>query len=145
MRKKRRFESLLRFSVPAAVFFCMIVVPGAFLSADEGMYPLSEIKKLDLKSKGLKVTADDIYNPNGISLVDAIVNIGGCTGSFVSADGLIITNHHCAFGAVQAVSTPEILHDQLERVFSSAVRVDGKAGMILVNGYERRNAVDRGG
>lgn len=71
----------------------------------EGMYPLSEIHKLDLKKKGFKITAKDIYNPNGISLVDASVNVGGCSASFISADGLIITNHHCVFGAVQQVST----------------------------------------
>ncbi|MBI1807057.1 MAG: S46 family peptidase [Ignavibacteria bacterium] len=77
--------------------------------ADEGMYPLSEIHKLNLKSKGLKVTARDIYNPGHIGLIDAIVQVGGCTGSFVSPEGLIITNHHCAFGAVQAASSKE--HD----------------------------------
>ena len=75
--------------------------------ADEGMYPLSEIHKLNLKAKGLKVSPKDIYNPGHVGLIDAIVNIGGCTGSFISPDGLIITNHHCAFGAVQQISTKE--------------------------------------
>ncbi len=74
---------------------------------DEGMYPLSELKKLDLKKAGLKIDQSEVYNPNGISLIDALVNVGGCTGSFVSEKGLIITNHHCAFGAVQLASTPE--------------------------------------
>jgi hypothetical protein len=75
--------------------------------ADEGMYPLSEIAKLKLKEAGLQIPIEQIYNPNGTSLIDALVNVGGCTGSFVSAQGLIITNHHCAFGAVQQASTPE--------------------------------------
>lgn len=74
---------------------------------DEGMYPLSEIHKLNLKAKGFKIAPKDLYNPQGVSLVDAIVQVGGCTGSFVSSDGLILTNHHCAFGAVQAASTAE--------------------------------------
>jgi hypothetical protein len=74
---------------------------------DEGMYPLSEIHKLDLKAKGFKIATKDLYNPQGVSLVDAIVQVGGCTGSFVSNEGLILTNHHCAFGAVQAASTAE--------------------------------------
>ncbi|MBP8067114.1 MAG: S46 family peptidase [Pedobacter sp.] len=74
---------------------------------EEGMFPLSEIHKLDLKKAGLKIDQNDVYNPNGISLVDALVNVGGCTGSFVSNEGLIITNHHCAFSAVQLASTPE--------------------------------------
>ncbi|WP_316839560.1 S46 family peptidase [Pedobacter gandavensis] len=82
---------------------------------DEGMFPLSEIHKLDLKKAGLKIDQNEIYNPNGTSLVDALVNVGGCTGSFVSGEGLIITNHHCAFSAVQLASTPE--HDYLTNGF----------------------------
>lgn len=77
------------------------------ISPDEGMFPLSEISKLDLKKAGLKINQTDVYNPQGLSLVDALVNVGGCTGSFVSNSGLIITNHHCAFEAVQLASTPE--------------------------------------
>src|SRR5262245_53864136 len=61
---------------------------------DEGMWPISEIQKLNLQSKGLKIDPQDIYNPQGVSLIDAIVNVGGCTGSFVSPAGLILTNHH---------------------------------------------------
>jgi len=75
--------------------------------ADEGMYPLSEIGKLNLAAHGLKVTAADIFDPGRGGLVDAIVKVGGCTGSFVSPEGLIITNHHCAFGIVQRASTPD--------------------------------------
>jgi hypothetical protein len=74
---------------------------------NEGMYPLTEVRNLDLKDAGLKIPIDEVYNPDGVSLVDALVNIGGCTGSFVSPEGLIITNHHCAFGAVQRASTTE--------------------------------------
>lgn len=77
------------------------------MSPEEGMYPLSEITKLDLKKAGLKIDQSEVYNPNGLSLVDALVNVGGCTGSFVSKSGLIITNHHCAFESVQLASTPE--------------------------------------
>ena len=75
--------------------------------AEEGMWPISEIHKLDLKSKGLEISSEDIFNPEGLSLIDAIVQVGGCTGSFVSSDALIITNHHCAYGAVQAASTED--------------------------------------
>ncbi|MBU0473844.1 MAG: S46 family peptidase [Bacteroidetes bacterium] len=87
---------------------------------EEGQYPLSEIKKLDLQKAGLLISQDDIYNPDGISLIDALVNVNGCTGSFVSAEGLIITNHHCAFAGVNAASTPE--HNYLEDGFLAESR-----------------------
>ncbi|MES2448430.1 MAG: S46 family peptidase [Bacteroidota bacterium] len=89
-----------------------LILIGGFIQfgynfREEGMFPLSEISKIDLKKAGLKIEVNEVYNPNGISLVDALVNVGGCTGSFVSNEGLIITNHHCAFSAVQLASTPE--------------------------------------
>jgi len=71
---------------------------------EEGMFPLSEIKHADLSKAGLKIAATELYNPNGISITDAIVRVGGCTGSFLSNEGLIVTNHHCAFSFVQAIS-----------------------------------------
>lgn len=88
--------------------------------ADEGMYPISEIHKLNLKAKGLKISPRAIYDPNGIGLIDAVVQLSGCTGSFISHDGLIITNHHCAFGAVQAVSTKD--HDYVTDGFQATTR-----------------------
>ena len=74
---------------------------------DEGMFPLSEIPGLNLKDAGLKIGIEEIYNPNGVSLIDALVKVGGCTGSFVSDDGLILTNHHCSFDYVAEASTVE--------------------------------------
>ncbi|PID56966.1 MAG: dipeptidyl-peptidase 7 [Ignavibacteriae bacterium] len=92
------------------IFFSIVFILflGMKLSApQEGMYPLSEIHKIDLVKAGLKINPSDVYNPNGISLIDALVNIGGCTGSFVSDKGLILTNHHCAFRAINRASTQE--------------------------------------
>ena len=115
----------------AAVPFAALLL-GASLTADEGMYPISELGRLDLRAKGLQVSASDLYNPNGVSLVDAIVQVGGCTGAFVSPDGLILTNHHCAFGAVQAASTAQ--HDYLTDGFFAATR----EGELPARGYTVR-------
>ncbi len=84
----------------------------AFASPEEGMFTPDQISKLPLKKKGLKINPIEIYNPNGVSLSDAImrVNIGSGgfgTGEFVSANGLILTNHHVGFDALVANSTPE--------------------------------------
>ncbi|MGB7528031.1 S46 family peptidase [Sphingobacterium cellulitidis] len=90
-----------------------ILIPNAI--PDEGMFPLSELSKAGLKKAGLKISEKEIYNPGQIGLVDALVQVSGCSGSFVSPNGLIITNHHCAFSAVQLASSPE--HNYLENGF----------------------------
>lgn len=77
------------------------------LYSEEGMIPLSEIHKLDLKALGFQLEPTELYNPNGISLIDGIINLRGCTASFVSPHGLILTNYHCTFGAIQSVTTKE--------------------------------------
>ncbi len=74
--------------------------------ADEGMFPISAIDRLKLQERGLKLTSDQIFNANETCLVDGICRVNGCTGSFVSPDGLIITNHHCAYRAIQSASSP---------------------------------------
>lgn len=102
MNKKTLITSLLSCSL-----LTMGLLQSGYKPWEEGMFPLSEIHKLDLKKAGLKIDQNEIYNPNGTSLVDALVNVGGCTGSFISDQGLIITNHHCAFSSVQLASTPE--------------------------------------
>lgn len=86
-----------------------------FIAAEEGMYPLSEIHKLDLQAKGLEIELSELYNPDGISLIDGICNVSGCSGSFVSEKGLILTNHHCAYRAIKNASTAE--NDFLENGF----------------------------
>ncbi|NQT27424.1 S46 family peptidase [candidate division KSB1 bacterium] len=75
--------------------------------AEEGMWLLSQLDQLPLKNAGFELDADDIYHPEKPSISDAIVWLGGCTASFVSPDGLILTNHHCAYSAIQRASTPE--------------------------------------
>ncbi len=95
----------------------LLISGSAYVPPDEGMFPLSELKNVNLNKAGLKIDQKEIYNTETqtASLVDALVRVGGCTGSFISDAGLIITNHHCAFSAVQLASTPE--HDYLENGF----------------------------
>ncbi|MEE0863696.1 MAG: S46 family peptidase [Alistipes sp.] len=82
--------------------------------ADKGMWLPSLISSRikDMKSKGFKLSAEDIYSINKASLKDAVVLFdGGCTGEIVSEKGLLLTNHHCGYDAIQALSTVE--HDYL--------------------------------
>jgi len=103
------------------LFVILTISLGMISSApEEGMYPLSEIENIDLVEAGLKIDPKEIYNPDGVSLIDALVKINGCTGSFVSSDGLVITNHHCAFGAIRQASTPE--ENYLENGFLAETR-----------------------
>ncbi len=103
--------------------FLILAASGATAVAapDEGMYPLSELGKLDLRSKGLQIAPEEIFAADRPSLIYAIVSVGA-TGSFVSRDGLFITNHHVAFGAVQAASTRE--HDYLTNGFLARTRAE---------------------
>ncbi len=98
-----------------SIILIIVVLLCNFLSAEEGMYPLSEIHKLDLQAKGLEIELSELYNPDGISLIDGICNVSGCSGSFVSEKGLILTNHHCAYRAIKNASTAE--NDFLENGF----------------------------
>lgn len=79
--------------------------------ADEGMWLLMLIKRLngvDMKKQGLRLTPEEIYSVNHSSLKDAIVQFGGgCTAEIVSDQGLLFTNHHCGYGNIAALSTPE--------------------------------------
>ncbi|MBC8321038.1 MAG: S46 family peptidase [Bacteroidetes bacterium] len=78
--------------------------------ADEGMWiPLLINKNIaEMQEMGIKLTAEDIYNVNNSSLKDAIAIFGrGCTGEIISPEGLLLTNHHCGYGSIQKLSTPE--------------------------------------
>ncbi len=88
-------------------------------AADEGMWLLPFIERMNIeqmKAKGLRLDARDIYDLNRTSLKDAIVIFGGgCTGEIISPNGLIATNHHCGYGSIQQHSSVE--HDYLKNGF----------------------------
>ena len=83
--------------------------------ADEGMWMLTDLQKQNevaMTELGLLIPANQIYNPDGIALKDAVIHFGGgCTGEVISAEGLVLTNHHCGYGSIQQHSTVE--HDYL--------------------------------
>lgn len=102
-----------------SILFILFISAGFKAKADEGMWLLPLIDKLNvgkMTELGLKLTAEDIYSINKACLKDAIVIFGGgCTGEIVSSQGLILTNHHCGYGAIQSHSTVE--HDYLKDGF----------------------------
>jgi len=91
------------------------------VKADEGMWMLPLIEKLNIQKMngmGLTLTADQIYSDKNVSLKDAVVVFGnGCTGVMVSNLGLVFTNHHCGFDAIQKHSTVE--HNYLKNGFTA--------------------------
>ncbi len=122
--KKKIFASYLLLT---AILFSSFSVSFAF---DEGMFAPGQIAGLPLKKKGLKIKPEDIYNPNGGGLTEAVIRLSiGCTAEFVSPEGLILTNHHCGFDALVSASTPE--KDLVEYGF----KADNKAGEISAKDY----------
>ncbi|MGL5358745.1 MAG: S46 family peptidase, partial [Shewanella sp.] len=76
--------------------------------ADEGMWQPHQLPSMadELKAKGLEIDANSISKLTEFPM-NAVISLGGCTASFVSPKGLVVTNHHCAYGAIQYNSTPE--------------------------------------
>lgn len=102
-----------KLKILALALICTVFSPA---KADEGMWLLQLMQEQNLtermKAQGLKIDAIDIYNPNAVALKDAVgIFGGGCTGEIISPDGLILTNHHCGYGAIQQHSSVE--HDYL--------------------------------
>lgn len=97
------------------------LIIGATAFADEGMWMIQDINEAlekNMRARGLKLAANEIYNDEapGTAVSDAVVSIGFyCTGSVISDQGLIITNHHCAYSNIAKLSTPE--HNYLEDGF----------------------------
>ncbi len=108
-----RLQSVFRLSGAGALLAALLQLAPAPLLADEGEWPPEQLAAIpkdrwaELKGRGIALSAKDLWDGQGGGLMTAVVDLGGCTASFVSPEGLLVTNHHCAFGAIQLASTPE--------------------------------------
>src|SRR5512139_546707 len=119
--------------------FALIVLALAFTAgADDGMWMPHQMKALDLKALGLQMDPGELYRTDGTGLMSAVVNLGGGTGEFVSAEGLVLTNHHVAYGAIQRASSKEndyINNGFLARTRAEEIPAQGYTVGVLL-GYE---------
>ena len=118
-------SSLLTFAILATS------LTPAFAIRDEGMYMPDKIGTIEnLRKRGLKLRPEEIYNPAGGGLSEAVIRLSiGCTAEFVSPQGLILTNHHCGFDALVSASTPT--NDLVENGF----KTDSRTGEIQAKDY----------
>ena len=98
------------FSIAFIALTAILLAPTT--QAQEGMWlmhTLEEINEESMQNSGFRLDADDIYDINNASLKDAIIRLNGgsCTAEVISSQGLVLTNHHCAYGAIQGFSSPE--------------------------------------
>jgi hypothetical protein len=144
-----------------ALLLILVSSLGFKAKADEGMWLLPLIEKLNMGKMtelGLKLSAEDIYSINKVCLKDAIVIFGGgCTGEIVSSQGLVLTNHHCGYGSIQAHSSVD--HDYLRDGFwaktkeeelsnpnlsvTFLVRIEDVTSQVLANVKQGMSETDR--
>jgi hypothetical protein len=153
-------------------FTATLLLAGMMLSqftlrADEGMWLVSMLNRITMaeaQGLGLNLSAEEIYDINNASLKDAIVRLNGgsCTGEVISSQGLVLTNHHCAYDAIQGFSSTEndyltdgffalALDQEMhidDFVISFLVRIDDVTSRILENvtmemSEDERNAAIR--
>ena len=120
------------------ILICAALLLSVAARADEGMWMVNAISKAlvdQMQNRGLRLEGNAIYDADAVSLKDAIVSLDfGCTGSMVSPEGLLITNHHCAYSDVHALSTPQ--HNYLESGFwarkaEEEIHIPGKSVQFL--------------
>ena len=136
----------------ATLLLASMMLTQFSLRADEGMWLVSMLNRITMaeaQGLGLNLTAEEIYDINNASLKDAIVRLNGgsCTGEVISSQGLVLTNHHCAYDAIQGFSSTEndyltdgffalALDQEMhidDFVISFLVRIDDVTGRILEN------------
>ena len=105
----------MRSSIVGTLIVIFILSFFLLVLADDGMWMPHQMSELGLETLGLKMDPNDLYKKDGTGLMSAVVSLGGGTGEFVSKDGLILTNHHVAFGALQRASDTE--HNYIQNGF----------------------------
>ncbi|MCX6255083.1 MAG: S46 family peptidase [Bacteroidia bacterium] len=144
-----------------AILVILVLSFGFKAKADEGMWLLPLIEKLNIGKMtelGLKLSAEDIYSLNKTCVKDAVVIFGGgCTAEIVSSQGLVLTNHHCGYGSIQAHSSVE--HDYLRDGFwamskeeelpnpnlsvTFLLRIEDVTGQVLANVKQEMSETER--
>ena len=122
---KRNFTSIL-------ILFLFVISSYA----QEGMWLLNQLDKLDLKEKGLQISTSDIYNPSKPSLSSAVVLLGGGTASFISPEGLILTNHHVAYTALQRSSSSS------DDILTNGFLAKNRSDEIPAPGYQAQMLIE---
>ena len=128
------------------ILVAIAAVTGSYSAmADEGMWMIHAIDaalEKKMQERGLELSANEIYNADapGAAVSDAVVSMEfGCTGSIISDEGLLITNHHCAYSDIHALSTPE--HNYLEEGFW-AFRSDEEVNIKDKSVYFLKRVID---
>ncbi len=118
------------------LFIILLIIPR--LKAVEGMWLPSMIQRNieEMQQMGLQLNAEDLYSEDGVSFKDAIVRFGrGCTGAFISPNGLLVTNHHCGYGQIQrhsSVDNDYLTHGFWASSMDEELANDGLTVTILV-------------
>ncbi|MFY0673246.1 MAG: S46 family peptidase [Bacteroidia bacterium] len=123
----------MRIKLLSAIAVILAFTVSSFrLMPEEGMYPISLLNTLDFAQMGMDINQSDIINKDGDGIVNAIVNINGCTGSFISDEGLILTNHHCVFSALKPHTTED------NNVMRDGFLANNKSLELPMQGYKVR-------
>ena len=140
MPDRKTMTPRLRTPFALLSLLALLAIPSP-APADEGQWPPEALATLgtarwgELSSRGLNVTAKDLWDGQGGGLLTAVLGLGGCTGALVSEEGLFLTNHHCAFSAIQLASTPEknyLRGGFVARTRAEEVEAHGGAGQVRI-------------
>ena len=140
----RRFDRSKGDRLPKIVMFLITFAP-AFAFADEGMWMPQQAPQIaaELQKTGLKIDPNRLADLTGDPM-GAVISLGGCTASFVSSQGLVVTNHHCAYGSIAYNSTAR--NDLLKNGFLAKSRAGelraAPGSRVFVDGFKEKKRRD---